>query len=95
MRVTQTGVRNRVRQNCQKPFQEHKEEETPLQVRLKSFSRTLTIIVVSFTTIIFLVGLLLKRDFLDYATDFGLFGYFGNTGRLVDCRYCYFGIGDA
>ena len=64
MRVTQTGVRTELGKIA-KSLQEHKEEETPLQVRLKSFSRTLTIIVVSFTTIIFLVGLLLKRDFLD------------------------------
>ena len=41
------------------------EEDTPLQVRLKSFSKTLTRIVVLFTTMILIVGLIFGNSFLD------------------------------
>jgi Ca2+-transporting ATPase len=44
---------------------ENVEEDTPLQVRLKAFSKTLTIIVVLFTLGILVVGLLMGREFLD------------------------------
>jgi len=41
---------------------EPSEQETPLQIRLKAFSKTLTYIVIGFTLIIFLAGLLLGYD---------------------------------
>ena len=46
-------------------LQDGHEEETPLQVRLKSFSRTLTYLVVGLTALIFVTGLLMRRPFLD------------------------------
>jgi Ca2+-transporting ATPase len=45
-------------------LQEHEEEETPLQVRLKAFSKTLTIIVVAITTVILASGLIMGKGFL-------------------------------
>jgi Ca2+-transporting ATPase len=44
---------------------EYVEEDTPLQVRLKSFSKTLTYIVVGFTLAILIAGLLMGRGFLE------------------------------
>jgi Ca2+-transporting ATPase len=44
---------------------EHVEEDTPLQVRLKTFSKVLTYIVIGFTLAILVVGLLMGREFLD------------------------------
>ena len=46
-------------------LQEHIEEDTPLQVRLKAFSKTLTWIVVGFTLAILIAGLLMGGKFLD------------------------------
>jgi len=46
-------------------LQEHIEEDTPLQVRLKSFSKSLTYIVVGFTLAILVTGLLMGRPFLE------------------------------
>ena len=46
-------------------LQEHVEEDTPLQVRLKSFSKTLTYIVIGFTLAILITGLLMGREFLE------------------------------
>jgi Ca2+-transporting ATPase len=46
-------------------LQEHVEEDTPLQVRLKVFSKTLTWIVSGFTLAILAAGLLMGRGFLD------------------------------
>ena len=46
-------------------LQEYVEEDTPLQVRLKSFSKTLTYIVIGFTLAILITGLLMGRDFLE------------------------------
>ncbi len=46
-------------------LQEHVEEDTPLQVRLKVFSKTLTWIVVGFTLAILISGLLMGGTFLD------------------------------
>src|SRR5512136_363743 len=45
-------------------LQEHVEEDTPLQKRLKSFSKTLTWIVVGFTLAILITGLLTGGEFL-------------------------------
>lgn len=46
-------------------LQEHVEEDTPLQVRLKTFSKTLTYIVLGFTLAILATGLALGRDFFE------------------------------
>jgi Ca2+-transporting ATPase len=64
MRVTQTGSRSELGQIATS-LQEHVEEDTPLQVRLKAFSKTLTYIVVGFTLAILVSGLLMGREFLD------------------------------
>jgi Ca2+-transporting ATPase len=45
-------------------LQEHEEEETPLQVRLKAFSKTLTIIVCAITLTILISGLIMGKEFL-------------------------------
>lgn len=44
---------------------EHVVEDTPLQVRLKAFSKVLTYIVVAFTLVILLVGVAMGREFFD------------------------------
>jgi Ca2+-transporting ATPase len=64
MEITQTGTRTELGQIATS-LSEHIEEDTPLQVRLKSFSKMLTYIVVAFTAIILLAGLLMGRGFLD------------------------------
>ena len=46
-------------------LQEHVEDDTPLQVRLKAFSRTLAWIVVAFAAAILAAGLVMGRGFLD------------------------------
>ncbi|HSB66583.1 MAG TPA: HAD-IC family P-type ATPase, partial [Anaerolineales bacterium] len=46
-------------------LQEHVEEDTPLQVRLKSFSKTLTYVVIGFTLAILITGLVMGRGFLE------------------------------
>ena len=46
-------------------LQEHVEEDTPLQVRLKAFSKTLTWIVTGFTVAILTAGLIMGGEFLD------------------------------
>jgi Ca2+-transporting ATPase len=46
-------------------LQEHIEEDTPLQIRLKSFSKSLTYIVIGFTLAILITGLLMGREFLE------------------------------
>ena len=46
-------------------LQEHVEDDTPLQKRLKAFSKTLTWIVTGFTLAILAAGLLMGRGFLD------------------------------
>ena len=64
MQVQQTGPATELGQIATS-LQEHVEEDTPLQVRLKAFSKTLTWIVVGFTLAILAAGLLLGREFLD------------------------------
>jgi len=64
MQVTDTGMRTELGKIAAS-LQEHAEEDTPLQVRLKSFSRILTWIVLGFTLAILAVGLLMGRGFLD------------------------------
>ncbi len=46
-------------------LQEHVEEDTPLQIRLKSFSKTLTWIVVGFTAAIMAAGVIMGGEILD------------------------------
>ena len=64
MRTTHIGSQTELGQIATS-LQEHVEEETPLQVRLKTFSKILTWIVVLFTIAILLSGLVMGRPFLD------------------------------
>jgi len=64
MRVLRTGAHTELGQIATS-LSEHATEETPLQVRLKAFSRTLTYIVVGFTCAILITGLLTGRPLLD------------------------------
>jgi len=64
MRVTGIGSATTLGQIAASLQGDH-EEETPLQVRLKSFSRTLTYLVAGLTVLIFATGLLMRRPFLD------------------------------
>ena len=64
MEVTRTGTLTELGQIATS-LQEHVEEDTPLQVRLKSFSKTLTYIVIVATVLILGSGVLMGRPFLD------------------------------
>jgi Ca2+-transporting ATPase len=64
MHVTRIGSKTELGQIATS-LQEHVEEDTPLQVRLKSFSKTLTYIVAGFTLAILITGLLMGRGFLE------------------------------
>jgi len=64
MQVTRIGSSTELGQIATS-LQEHVEEDTPLQVRLKSFSKTLTYIVIAFTLAILLTGMLMGREFLE------------------------------
>jgi Ca2+-transporting ATPase len=64
MRVTHTGSGTELGQIATS-LRDEEQEETPLQVRLKAFSRTLTRIVVLITTAILAVGLISGRPFLE------------------------------
>ena len=64
LRVSRTGTRTELGQIATS-LSEHVEEETPLQVRLKAFSKVLTYIVVAATLVILVAGLLMGRNFLD------------------------------
>ena len=64
MRVTETGRRTALGQIAAS-LEEHVEEDTPLQVRLLAFSKVLTRIVVAFTALILVAGVLMGRGFLD------------------------------
>ncbi len=64
LEVQQTGPATELGQIATS-LQEHVEEDTPLQKRLKAFSKTLTWIVTGFTLAILAAGLLLGRGFLD------------------------------
>jgi Ca2+-transporting ATPase len=63
MKVSRTGVQTELGKIATS-LGESEEEETPLQQRLKSFSKTLTYIVIGFTIIILVSGLLMGRDFI-------------------------------
>ena len=64
MRVTQTGTHTELGQIATS-LSEHVEEETPLQVRLKAFSKILTYVVVTLTLVILIVGLIMGRELFD------------------------------
>jgi Ca2+-transporting ATPase len=64
LRITKTGTKTELGQIAAS-LSEHVEEETPLQVRLKAFSKILTYIVVAATLVILLVGVIMGREFLD------------------------------
>jgi len=63
-RITKTGTDTELGQIAAS-LSEHVEQDTPLQVRLKAFSKVLTYIVATFTLVILLVGLIMGRDFFD------------------------------
>ncbi len=64
LRIVKTGIHTELGQIAAS-LSEHVEEDTPLQVRLKAFSKVLTIIVVAATLVILTVGLVMGREFLD------------------------------
>ena len=64
LRITKTGTNTELGQIATS-LSEHVEEETPLQVRLKAFSKILTYIVITATVAILLVGLSMQREFFD------------------------------
>ena len=64
LRITETGTKTELGKIATS-LSEHVEEETPLQMRLKNFSRLLTYIVVIATLVILLVGLFMGREFFD------------------------------
>ena len=64
MRVARTGSQTELGKIATS-LQEHVEDETPLQVRLKTFSKTLTVIVILFTLAILVAGLLMGRQVLE------------------------------
>ncbi len=64
MQVTKIGCSTELGQIATS-LQEHVEEDTPLQVRLKTFSKSLTYIVMGFTLAILATGLLMGGKFLD------------------------------
>jgi Ca2+-transporting ATPase len=63
MQVTRIGTQTELGKIAAS-LQEHEEEETPLQVRLKAFSKTLTIAVSIITALILISGLLMGKEFL-------------------------------
>ncbi len=63
MRVQSTGQRTELGKIATS-LQEHVEEDTPLQKRLKAFSKTLTWIVLGFTVAIFTTGLIMGGGIL-------------------------------
>jgi len=64
LEIQQTGTRTELGQIAAS-LQEHIEEDTPLQIRLKAFSKTLTWIVAGFTLVILATGLVMGSGFLD------------------------------
>ena len=64
MRVNSIGTSTELGKIA-KSLQEHVEEDTPLQIRLKNFSRTLTLFVTIFTLVIFSSGVFLGKNILE------------------------------
>ncbi len=64
MRVVHTGTQTELGQIAAS-IHENVEEETPLQIRLKDFSKSLTRIVIIFTLAILISGLIMGREFFE------------------------------
>ena len=64
MRVTHTGAETELG-HIATSLSDEIEDETPLQVRLKAFSHTLTRLVLAITAVIFIVGVVVGRPMLD------------------------------
>ncbi len=64
LKVTKTGMKTELGAIAQS-LGEHIEEETPLQLRLKAFSKTFTYIVLGFTILILISGVIMGRSILD------------------------------
>jgi Ca2+-transporting ATPase len=64
MKVTQTGIRTELGKIATS-LSDIQEEETPLQMKLEKFGKTLTILVLIISIAIFVSGLLLKYDILE------------------------------
>jgi Ca2+-transporting ATPase len=64
LKVTGTGARTELGKIAAS-LSTQKEENTPLQIRLKSFSRVLTYIVIVFTVAILAIGTLMGHEFFD------------------------------
>lgn len=64
LRITTTGTHTELGQIAAS-LSENVEEDTPLQVRLKSFSQILTYIVIAATFVILVVGLIMGRPFFE------------------------------
>ncbi len=64
MEVTKIGSNTELGQIATS-LQYEPDEDTPLQIRLKSFSKVLTRIVIAFTTLILIAGVLMGKGFLD------------------------------
>ena len=94
MQVTGTGTQTELGKIASS-LQEHEEADTPLQVRLKAFSKTLTIVVSAITGLILIAGLLMGKEFLGMLGDFHHPGYRGCPGRAVDRGNGHPGIGHA
>lgn len=62
LRITQIGIKTELGQIAAS-LSEHVEDDTPLQVRLKAFSKILTYIVVAATLVILVVGLIMGHEF--------------------------------
>jgi Ca2+-transporting ATPase len=64
LQITKTGTKTELGQIAAS-LSEHVEEDTPLQVRLKAFSKVLTYIVVAATLVILIVGVWMGNEFFD------------------------------
>ena len=64
MQITQTGSETELGKIA-KSIQEHQETDTPLQARLKAFSKTLTRVVIIFTAGIMIAGMFMGHPFLE------------------------------
>ncbi len=64
LKITQTGTSTELGQIAAS-LSEHVEEETPLQIRLKAFSKILTYVVVAATLVILVVGVWMGREFFE------------------------------
>ena len=94
MLVEQTGSKTELGQIATS-LQEHVEAETPLQIRLKAFSKTLTWIVVGFTLAILLAGLVHGTRVPGHAAHFHYSSHRRRAGRFDHRRNGHSGAGNA